>query len=99
MTEQTNPQFEGNPESLAATAGEGQAQLQLADLLLAAQAIQLASQRGAFRVDEFSQVGGAYERIVAFLQANNAIRQVTPEEAAAANTAASAPLTGTPAAQ
>lgn len=48
-------------------------QLQINDLLLAAQVIQLTSQRGAFRADELSQVGGLYDRIVAFLQASGAL--------------------------
>jgi hypothetical protein len=48
-------------------------QLQISDLLLAAQVIQLTSQRGAFRADELSQVGGLYDRIVAFLQASGAL--------------------------
>jgi hypothetical protein len=49
-------------------------QLQLADLVLATQVIQLASQRGAFKIEEFAQVGGLHERLVAFLQASNALQ-------------------------
>lgn len=44
------------------------AQLQLSDLLLAVQAIQLASQRGAFKAEEFTTVGGMFDRITAFLR-------------------------------
>ena len=49
-------------------------QLQLSDLLLAAQVIQAASQRGAIKADEMSQVGGLYDRIVTFLQASGALK-------------------------
>jgi hypothetical protein len=49
-------------------------QLKIADLLLAAQVIQLVSQRGAIKPEEFTQVGGLYERLVAFLQASGAIQ-------------------------
>lgn len=57
-------------------------QLQIADILLAAQTIQLASSRGAFRAEEFTQVGGLYERLVGFLQASGAITLPTSEVAA-----------------
>lgn len=48
-------------------------QLQLSDLLLCAQAIQLASTRGAFRAEEFTQVGGVFDRITTFLRASGAL--------------------------
>jgi hypothetical protein len=48
-------------------------QLQIADLLLVAQVIQLTTKRGAFNAEELSQVGGVYDRIVAFLQASGAL--------------------------
>jgi hypothetical protein len=50
-------------------------QLQLSDLLLSAQVIQLASSRGAFKPEEFTQVGALYERIVTFLQTSGALKQ------------------------
>jgi hypothetical protein len=49
-------------------------QLQIADLLLTAQLIQLTTKRGAFNAEELSQVGGLYDRIVAFLQASGALK-------------------------
>jgi len=55
-------------------------QLQLSDILLASQAIQLASSRGAFKVEEYTQIGGLYERLVGFLQSTGA---VTPTQAPA----------------
>ena len=55
-------------------------QLQLSDLLLYAQVIQLASSCGAFKPEEFTQVGALYERIVTFLQTSGALKQAeTPE--------------------
>lgn len=54
-------------------------QLQLSDLILVAQIIQLMGQRGAFKAEEFSQVGALYERIVKFLQDSGAL---TPAESA-----------------
>ena len=50
-----------------APAAEQQATLQINDILLAAQVIQLATTRGAFRAEEFTQIGGVYDRLVAFL--------------------------------
>jgi hypothetical protein len=49
-------------------------QLQLSDILQTAQIIQLASSRGAFKPDEFTAIGGVYERVVAFLVANGAVK-------------------------
>jgi hypothetical protein len=69
MTDQTT-----TPAPTDAPAGAPAAQLQLQDLMLAAQVIQLASQRGAIRAEEMTQVGGVYERIVAFLQSSGALQ-------------------------
>lgn len=55
-------------------------QLQLSDLLLAAQVIQLTSQRGAIKAEEMTAVGGLYERIVGFLQASGALKPSQAEE-------------------
>jgi hypothetical protein len=54
-------------------ADTNQTNLQLSDLIIAIQAIQLASSRGAFRPEEFTEIGGCYERIVAFLSATGAV--------------------------
>jgi hypothetical protein len=53
-------------------------QLQIADLLLSAQVIQLAAQRGAIKPEEFTQVGQLYDRLVKFLQQNGAIQPQSP---------------------
>jgi hypothetical protein len=57
--------------------------LQLSDLLLTVQVIQLASNRGAFRPEEFQEIGGLYDRIVTFLKDSGAIQTApAPTEAA-----------------
>jgi hypothetical protein len=56
------------------------AQLQLSDILLAAHAISLASQRGAFKVEEFTQIGGCFDRITTFLRDSGAITPPTESE-------------------
>jgi hypothetical protein len=66
-------------------------QLQLADILATAQIIQLASSRGAFRAEEFTQVGGVYERVVGFLQASGALAPAQTDATAPADTSAQAP--------
>jgi hypothetical protein len=57
-----------------------QINLQLTDLIIAVQAIQLASSRGAFKPEEFTDVGGCYERIVAFLSASGAVSTAPAEQ-------------------
>jgi hypothetical protein len=60
----------------AAPAVEQQPQapsLTLQDLILVAQIIQLTTQRGAFKAEELEQVGGLYNKLVAFLQSTGAL--------------------------
>lgn len=59
-------------ETPAETPAE-QVSLQINDILSAAQIIQLASTRGAFRTEEFTQIGAVYDRMVSFLQASGAL--------------------------
>jgi hypothetical protein len=47
--------------------------LTLQDLIQVANIIQLSSQRGAFRAEEFQQVGALYTKLIAFLQQTGAI--------------------------
>jgi predicted methyltransferase len=57
-------------------------QLNIADLQMVAKIVDLASQRGAFRAPELSQVGETYNRLVAFLehvQATQAKNETQPE--------------------
>lgn len=56
------------------------ANLSIQDLLLVVQTIQVTAQRGAFRAEELSNIGGLYDRLVAFLTASGAIK---PAEAPA----------------
>ena len=65
-------------------------QLQLSDLMLAAQVIQVASQRGAVKAEEMEQVGGLYNRLVAFLQGSGALTPATPPQETAPTDAPSA---------
>lgn len=65
------------------TTQEQSASISLADLTIAVQAIQLGASRGAFRAEEFAQIGTAFERLVGFLEANGAIKRNEPTEAPA----------------
>jgi hypothetical protein len=55
--------------------------LSLQDLLLVAQIIQVSTQRGAFKAEELSNIGGLYDRLIAFLNATGAIKQPDAEQA------------------
>ncbi len=90
MTEQTTSEVQPTPV----------AQLQISDILLVAQVLQLVSQRGAFKAEEMEQVGGLYNRLVAFLQASGAVQPApeTPAETAATEPVAPAAEASTPAA-
>jgi hypothetical protein len=61
--------------------------LSLQDLLLVAQIIQVSTQRGAFKAEELSNIGGLYDRLIAFLNATGAIKQAEAPESAPADTA------------
>ena len=53
--------------------------LTLQDLIVVAQIIQLGSQRGAWRAEELTTVGGLYTKLIAFLDSVGAITK--PENA------------------
>ena len=53
-------------------------EIAIADIVMACNIIDLATQRGAFKAAEAGQVGTCFEKLVAFVKAN------TPEEAAEA---------------
>jgi hypothetical protein len=58
------------------------ANLSIQDLLLVAQTIQVVAQRGVFRAEEMTNIGGLYDRIIAFLTASGALKtaeETTPE--------------------
>jgi hypothetical protein len=73
MSEQTTPEVQEQPQAPS---------LSIQDLLLVVSTIQIISQRGAFKAEELSTVGGLYERLVAFLKANGAIREANAEQPA-----------------
>lgn len=60
--------------------------LTLQDLLLTAQIIQLTTQRGAFRAEELAQVGGLYNKLIAFLESTGAVSRQAPAGATQENT-------------
>ena len=72
MTEETNTE-------------QAQPNLGLNDLILVLQTLQLASSRGAFRPEEFTAIGGCYERVHAFLVASGAITPPNQEAAGPAD--------------
>lgn len=53
--------------------------LQLADLVAALEIFQLASNRGAFKPEEFTMIGGVYERLYTFLESAGAVQSIPPE--------------------
>ena len=46
------------------------AQIKIADIVMACNIIDLATQRGAFKAAEAGQVGACFEKLVAFIKAN-----------------------------
>ena len=63
-------------ETAAATPNFG-----ISDLVFTLQLYEACSQRGAFRAEELTNVGAAYDRLKAFLAANNAIPGAATEAA------------------
>jgi hypothetical protein len=60
---------QATPDTVEVPAG---VQLTMQDLLLCAQIIQLTTQRGAFKAEELTQVGGLFDRLTTFLAASGA---------------------------
>ena len=57
------------------------AQIQIADIVMACNIIDLATQRGAFKAAEAGQVGTCFETLVAFVKANTPAEEAPEEEA------------------
>lgn len=57
-----------------------QLNLSLADITLALQIIQVAASRGVFKPEEYTEIGGCYDRIFKFLEASGAIVRTAAEE-------------------
>ena len=53
-----------------ANKSEGHVELSIQDIVLSANIIDLATQRGAFKAAEAGQVGACFEKLVAFIKAN-----------------------------
>ncbi|NBR24020.1 MAG: hypothetical protein EBU08_09670 [Micrococcales bacterium] len=58
---------------------QSEVNLQLTDLVAALEIFQLASNRGAFKPEEFTTVGGVYERLYAFLESTGAVQRTQPQ--------------------
>ena len=71
---------EQTTDQTAPTEAPASAQLQLADLVVCVQLVQLASTRGAFKAEEFTQIGAVYDRLVTFLRDSGAIQSAAPAE-------------------
>ena len=56
--------------------------LTIGDLVLTAQIIQAAANKGVFRAEELRSVGDFYERLITFLEASGAITKPQAPEAA-----------------
>lgn len=67
-------QEQATTQETAQPTPEGQIGLQLGDIVAATQLIQVASTRGAFRAEEFTQVGAVYDRLLKFLKDSGAIQ-------------------------
>ena len=58
-------------------------EIAIADIVMACNIIDLATQRGAFKAAEAGQVGTCFEKLVAFVKANTPEEEAKPEEAEA----------------
>ena len=54
------------------------APLQSQDLIVVLEALQLASSRGAFKIEEFKTIGETYTRLYTFLTASGVIKPQQP---------------------
>lgn len=61
-----------------------QPNLSLADITLALQIIQVAATRGVFKPEEYTEIGGCYDRIFRFLEVSGAIKRTEDAPAAPA---------------
>ena len=64
---------ETTPTADTPTTTNPPAGLQLQDLIVILQTLQVTAQRGAIRAEEMALVGGVYERLFAFLEAQGAV--------------------------
>lgn len=64
------------------------APLQSQDLIIVLEALQLASSRGAFKIEEFKTIGDTYTRLYTFLVASGVITPQQPAQPQNEDTAA-----------
>lgn len=69
-----------NQQETAHATNNADIQLQMSDLISVLEFTQLASSRGAFRPEEFTTIGGVYERIFAFLESAGAVKRNDPPQ-------------------
>jgi hypothetical protein len=79
----TDTSVDTTTDTTDTTAAPAAAQMQLSTLFQAVQIIQVAAERGAFKAEEMTQIGGVYDTIVQFLQASGAIAPTVDADAAA----------------
>lgn len=63
-----------NTEGVTSSDASKNPNLNIADLVNVLQVFRTCAQRGAFRADEMSSVGGLYDRLQAFLVATGAVK-------------------------
>jgi hypothetical protein len=80
MADETTQDLSAESTPAVEAPASAPASLQLSDLVLALQTIQASVQRGAIRVEEMSTVGGLYDRLLAFLEAQGAITRQAPPQ-------------------
>jgi hypothetical protein len=88
----TDTSVDTTADTTDTTAAPAAAQMQLSTLFQAVQIIQIAAERGAFKAEEMTQIGGVYDTIVQFLQASGAIAP-TADAAATTDTTADSQAT------
>ena len=54
--------------------------LTIADLVMTAQIIQVAAQKGVFKPEEFKAVGDFYDRLLRFLESSGAVTRTPPAQ-------------------
>jgi len=80
MTIESTQDFQNPTVTEDAGSDQPAANLTLQDLVLVAQMIQVCSQRGAYRAEELTQIGGLYTKLVTFLQQSGALTPAETQE-------------------
>lgn len=75
MADETNTEFVDNNEET-----QTEIKIDANDLAVLARAVDIASQRGAFRANELSQIGTAFDKVSGFLNFIQQAQQKSEEE-------------------